>query len=212
VIRVLVIADSIVARAGLATRLAGDDRFEVIGQARAVADLERLVGVEGADVVVVEVRPDDDRAASALRALAAEGLSPPVVAVVHDEAGSWTGEALHAGVRAVLPVDVGANQLRAAIAAVAAGFVVMRPEDIPGGAGAAPARTAPPATEARLTPRELEVLGLLAEGIGNKGIATRLAISERTVKFHIAAIFDKLGVTSRTEAVTAGVRQGLISL
>src|SRR2546427_10486180 len=88
----------------------------------------------------------------------------------------------------------------------------MRPEDIPGGAGAAPARTAPPATEARLTPRELEVLGLLAEGIGNKGIATRLAISERTVKFHIAAIFDKLGVTSRTEAVTAGLRRGLILL
>ena len=63
-----------------------------------------------------------------------------------------------------------------------------------------------------LTPRELEVLRLLAAGLGNKGIAARLEISEHTVKFHVASILGKLGVSSRTEAVTVGIRRGLIMI
>jgi DNA-binding CsgD family transcriptional regulator len=61
-----------------------------------------------------------------------------------------------------------------------------------------------------LTPREKEVLGMMAEGLGNKAIATRLGISPHTVKFHIASVFAKLDVESRTEAVTEGVRRGLV--
>ena len=63
-----------------------------------------------------------------------------------------------------------------------------------------------------LTPREIEVLGMLAEGLGNKAIAKRLIISEHTVKFHVSSIFTKLNASSRTEAVTLGARQGLIML
>jgi DNA-binding NarL/FixJ family response regulator len=63
-----------------------------------------------------------------------------------------------------------------------------------------------------LTPREIEVLGMIAEGLGNKIIAARLGISEHTVKFHIASIFVKLNARSRTEAVTIGVRQGLLMI
>jgi DNA-binding NarL/FixJ family response regulator len=63
-----------------------------------------------------------------------------------------------------------------------------------------------------LTPREIEVLGMLAEGLGNKTIARRLGISEHTVKFHVGSIFTKLNASSRTEAVTLGARQGLIML
>ena len=63
-----------------------------------------------------------------------------------------------------------------------------------------------------LTPREIEVLGMLAEGLGNKEIAWRLQISEHTVKFHVASILSKLDASSRTEAVTVGFRQGLIML
>ncbi len=64
----------------------------------------------------------------------------------------------------------------------------------------------------RLTPREVEVLGMLAEGLGNKEIASCLMISEHTVKFHVSSIFAKLGASSRTEAVTQGIRRGLIML
>ncbi|HEV8722827.1 MAG TPA: response regulator transcription factor [Candidatus Binatia bacterium] len=63
-----------------------------------------------------------------------------------------------------------------------------------------------------LTPREIEVLRMMAEGLGNKEIATKLLISDHTVKFHISSIFAKLGVSSRTEAVTVGIRQGLIMI
>ncbi len=63
-----------------------------------------------------------------------------------------------------------------------------------------------------LTPREVQVLGLLAEGAGNKEIAARLNISEHTAKFHISSIFSKLGVSTRTEAVTRGYREGLIMI
>jgi DNA-binding NarL/FixJ family response regulator len=63
-----------------------------------------------------------------------------------------------------------------------------------------------------LTPREIEVLGMIAEGLGNKIIAARLGISDHTVKFHIASIFAKLNAGSRTEAVTIGIRQGLIMI
>ena len=63
-----------------------------------------------------------------------------------------------------------------------------------------------------LTPRESEVLAMLAEGLGNRAIAARLAISEHTVKTHVAAIFGKLGVSTRAEAVAIGVRSGMLML
>ena len=65
---------------------------------------------------------------------------------------------------------------------------------------------------AKLTPREIEVLQLLSEGLGNKEIASRLNISEHTAKFHVASILGKLGATTRTEAVTLGIRHGLVMI
>jgi DNA-binding NarL/FixJ family response regulator len=74
-------------------------------------------------------------------------------------------------------------------------------------------RSLPPASASEaLTPREIEVLAMMAEGLANKTIAYRLNISEHTVKFHVGSIFGKLGAQSRTEAVTLGIRQGLIML
>jgi NarL family two-component system response regulator YdfI len=212
VIRVLLVADSAAARAGLADLLAGDGRLDVARAGLAPGDLDRLVGLGSADVVVAEMHPEDERVTGALLALVAEGAAPPVVAVVDDEGGAWTSEALRAGVRAVLPRDVSPPELQAAVAAAAAGLVVLRPADLAAPSRAVPAREALPQAIPLLTPRELEVLRLLAEGLGNKSIAARLRISERTVKFHVGAIFERLGVTSRTEAVTAGLRRGLILL
>jgi NarL family two-component system response regulator YdfI len=220
-IRVLVIGATALARAKLASRLAGDHHLELVGQALGVGDLERLVAVPNADVIVAAVARDDERAAAALFALAAEAGGPAVVAIADDADPVWASEALHAGVSAVLPRDAGPAELQAAVIAAASGLVVLRREDVAPGAatrvtGAGAAATAPregaAATRTPLTRRELEVLGLLAEGFGNKAIAARLAVTERTVKFHVGAILEKLDVASRTEAVTVGLRRGLILL
>jgi DNA-binding NarL/FixJ family response regulator len=114
------------------------------------------------------------------------------------------------GVRGLLLRDVDATTLALALPAVARGLVVCDTTLV---AGLFPARQPPfmSSTEA-LTPREQEVLQLLAEGLPNKTIADRLRISEHTVKFHVNAILSKLGVQSRTEAVVRAMRLGLLLL
>jgi DNA-binding NarL/FixJ family response regulator len=108
--------------------------------------------------------------------------------------------ALRLGVRGVLSFDATPHEIEAAVQAVDAGLVVLS--------------EAPVAEELvePLTERELELLDLLAEGISNKLIAHRLSISEHTVKTHVASIFAKLGVSSRTEAVSQAIRRGLVML
>lgn len=137
---------------------------------------------------------------------------PPVVLLVEDLAAAAFGRLLRAGVvRAILPRDASAREIAAGIEAVAAGLIVLHPS-----APVAVTRT-PGARRAReeeeggpLTHRELEILTLMSEGMGNRAIAGRLGISTHTVKFHVAAILDKLNARSRTEAVTSGLRQGLL--
>jgi len=121
-------------------------------------------------------------------------------------------DALRAGVKAVLPSGLTGPEIIAAIEAAAAGLVVMHGSDIESLLPAAStlSRGGSEALVEALTQREIEVLGLLAGGLGNKEIASRLDISEHTVKFHVASIMGKLGAASRTEAVTLGIRHGLI--
>lgn len=114
---------------------------------------------------------------------------------------------LRAGARAAVPRDAGEAEIHAAITAAAAGLVAAPASAI---WSILPARMGD--FQATLTPREIGVLRMLAEGHPNKTIAWRLGISEHTVKFHVASIFSKLNVSSRTEAVTAGVRLGLVLL
>nr|WP_279611375.1 response regulator transcription factor [Thermostichus vulcanus] len=92
-------------------------------------------------------------------------------------------------------------------------MLVIHPDHLRGSITLSPTSTGHSGeTPPQLTPREIEVLNLLAEGSGNKTIAKQLHISEHTVKFHITSLFNKLGATSRTEAVTAGIKLGLIWL
>jgi two-component system, NarL family, response regulator YdfI len=113
----------------------------------------------------------------------------------------------------VLPEDVLPDQLVAALEAAALGLTVMHPAQTEA-LLAAPVGTARRMAELAepLTPREREVLQMLASGSGNKEIASRLSISEHTVKFHVTAILGKLGAGSRTEAVFLGIRRGLVLL
>src|SRR5262249_13748543 len=105
-------------------------------------------------------------------------------------------------------------EILAAIEAVSVGLVVFPGAGTDAVVPESPARPhVPPLTDARkLTPRESEILGMIAEGLGNKEIAWKLKISDHTLKFHIGSIFTKLGAQSRTEAVTLGIRHGLILL
>jgi len=136
----------------------------------------------------------------------------PVVLLVRNPAAEAVAEALRGGVKAVLPSGLAGQEIVAAIEAAAVGLVVL---DAIGAEALlrGPVAISSGGSEALvevLTPRELEVLQLLAAGLGNKEIASRLKISEHTVKFHVASIMGKLGAASRTEAVTLGIRHGLI--
>ncbi|HEY6345882.1 MAG TPA: response regulator transcription factor [Bryobacteraceae bacterium] len=116
-------------------------------------------------------------------------------------------EGLRAGARAVLGRDASPAQIAAALQAAAAGLIAVPAHD----SGA----LAPPLAEESaepLTPRELDVLEMLAEGLSNKMIAYRLSISEHTAKFHVNSILAKLNSGTRTEAVMRGVRLGLVKL
>jgi DNA-binding CsgD family transcriptional regulator len=114
-------------------------------------------------------------------------------------------QALRAGALAALPRDASPEQIAAAIHAAAAGLAAALPDDLQ---RALPASTG--GLSEPLTPREVQVLRMIADGLGNKQIGWRLGISEHTVKFHVTSIMAKLHASSRTEAVAAGIRHGLV--
>ena len=128
------------------------------------------------------------------------------------------GEALAMGARAALQSDIPASSLAAALAAVDAGLIVLEPSARALLLSAnrdrfAPAEAAPPRGNGRpLTSREREILSLVASGTSNKGIARALSVSANTVKFHLAAVFDKLNAATRAEAVAEAIRRGELSL
>jgi DNA-binding NarL/FixJ family response regulator len=131
----------------------------------------------------------------------------PVLALVTDEAAA--AAAWRLGARGILRRDASEEELAAAAAAVVAGFVVLAPAFV---LAFSRAQTPDSDLTIELTPREFEVLNLLAEGLTNKAIAHRLTISEHTVKFHVNAILNKLDAQSRTDAVVRATRLGLIAL
>jgi len=201
VTRVLVLSPSPVARAGLESLLrSGAGTIEVVGSA---ANWSEYSG-EDPDVILADWENGDE-----LSTEISDGAPEAALVVIADDPGlSGVADALRSGVRAVLSRHSSASQIVAAIEAAAAGFVVLQPGDLDGLLiNPQPASLAEP-----LTPREVEVLAMLAEGQSNKSIAHRLGISEHTVKFHVTSIMGKLSAGSRTEAVTQGIRQGLIML
>ena len=198
-IRVLIAARSAVVRAGLEALLASSPGISVTGSDPDLSGIEAL----RPDVVLAAFAPGE------LPSL--NGDAPPAVVLLTNEAQpAWTGDAVRQGVRALLPRDAGAAEILAAVEAAARGLAVVDPRELEtllaGAVVAAPAASETPA----LTARELEVLRMLAEGAANKTIAWKLNISEHTAKFHVASILSKLNASTRTEAVTVGIRKGLI--
>jgi len=212
VIRVFIVAASPLTRAGLESLLA-DRNVEVLGSVANVESLNRQWSDSAADIVVVEA--SGDQLKEALDFLAeAEFTSEASVVVLSDHSEPrLLAEALRAGIRAVLPSNISSRQLVAALEAATAGLIVLDPAEV---AAAFPAKetSSRPTIELTepLTSRESEVFQMVASGLANKEIAARLAISEHTVKFHVASILGKLGAGSRTEAVALGIRRGLVLL
>jgi DNA-binding NarL/FixJ family response regulator len=192
VISVLVSAPSIVVRAGLEAVARAHPSVDVIGTASPREELQAKAMQLSPDVILVEV---DGNAADILQSLAGSA----VVLLTNENALPL----LRNGARAVLPHGASAREIGLAIEAAAAGLMLMHPDSI----------EAPiPEHYGTLSSRETEVLRMLSDGLANKEIAYRLGISEHTVKFHVGSLFQKLNASSRTEAVTLGVRQGLIML
>jgi DNA-binding NarL/FixJ family response regulator len=206
VIRVAVLAPTPLARARLEALVAARPGLRVSLAGGGAGAPGALVE---ADVLVLD--PGGRRPEAVLGALAAAPRLPPVVLVSGAEAPALSPRLVRTGVRAVLPRDASAAETAAAVEATAAGLLVLHASAVQALAprGAAGSRRAD-GGGGHLTPRELEVLAMMAEGLGNRAIAGHLGISTHTVKFHIAAILDKLGARRRAEAVAVGIRQGLL--
>jgi DNA-binding NarL/FixJ family response regulator len=206
-LRVLVVAEDPLARAGLATLLADQPGCIVAGQVAVDSELATAVPVYRPDVVVWDIGSDSARALD--RGTGLRDLGVPIVALLPDE--SDVGTVWGDGARGLLLRTASVEHLGAALAAVAQGLAVIDPAFaavlLPVARDQSPAQ---PVED--LTPRELQVLRLMAEGQSNKAIARALGISEHTVKFHVNAILGKLNVSSRTEAVVHATRLGLILL
>jgi len=163
------------------------------------AGLEAVLGEHGD----IEVAPSPAEADVLLREDLERSEGVPAI-LLTDEVPLQ--DALRAGARAVLPRNAAPLQIVAAIHAVAAGLIAVPAEEA--AALATPAGDPPEP----LTPREMDVLEMLAEGVSNKIIAHRLSISEHTAKFHVNSILAKLRAGTRTEAVMRGLRLGLVKL
>ena len=214
--RILIGASSQVVREGLESLLGVAPTFNVVGSfsvGRAFARIEDLQP----DVLLLDLEsPADDSVLLAMESEAKRFISSIVVLTDSIE-DSWSVDALRSGVRAILPRDATSEEIGAAIQATATGLVVLHPDALhsllfPMSSGEVPEEPETDLSDHILTPREIEVLRMMAEGLGNKEIASRLGISDHTIKFHISAMFAKLGASSRTKAVTIGIRQGLIML
>ena len=211
-IRVLIVAQSVVMQAGLAALINTSPTMEVIGQATIAALAAQIEHLQP-DVVLMEWDATEAEFPPLLSPQ--PELNPVAIVVLLDDwSQSVVTELLRAGVQGVLPNGATASELVAAIESAAIGLTVLHPTIVDALLPGLPATIRPLPTDAQqsLTTREIEVLGMLAEGLGNKTIARRLSISEHTVKFHIGSIFSKLNASSRTEAVILGARQGLVLL
>jgi len=206
--RVLLKASSPVAQAGLRAMLEEESDLDIVSASSGAPHALDSLDKSSADLYLIEVETLSDHLAR--QAIDSASAGAPVVLLVRNPALEPVAEALRAGVKAVLPSSLGALELVVALKASSLGLVVL--QNVETLLSAVSAVSRPERLTEALTAREQEVLRLVAAGLGNKEVASRLEISEHTAKFHVASIMGKLGASSRTEAVTLGIRYGLVML
>ncbi|MEO0458408.1 MAG: response regulator transcription factor [Cyanobacteria bacterium P01_A01_bin.114] len=208
-IRLVICADNLVTQAGLASMLESPD-IQIVGRVAQLSEARLLMPL---DALLISTDLDTE----VLQGLAEMMDTVPqfgVILLVDDEVERrklW--QVLALGAVGLVPLSISAEGLRGAIATVTSGLTVIHPDFVETLSDSS-LTLLDEETDLidPLTPREIEVLGQLAQGLSNKAIAKQLKISEHTVKFHISAVLSKLNATSRTEAVDLGLRQGLIML
>ncbi|MER6580998.1 response regulator transcription factor [Nonomuraea sp. NPDC001023] len=213
-IRVLVCDDQALIRTGFATIIDAQPDLEVVGECgdgRAAVDLARRLSP---DLVVMDVRMPVLGGIEATRLLAGAGVDDPVkvLVVTTFNLDEYVYEALRAGASGFLLKDAPPAQLLHGIRTVASGAALLAPEVTRRLVGRYAARirpAEPPSGETALTPRELEVLRLIADGRSNSEIAAALVISHETVKTYVSRILAKLGLRDRVQAVVYAYRRGL---
>jgi two-component system, NarL family, nitrate/nitrite response regulator NarL len=215
-IRLMVVASDPGARSAWAARLSADPNCIVAG-AVDPADASDAARDAQADVIVWDIGGDPEDGLAHLADL--DGLRVPVVALVEDDREG--ARALMNGAEGVVAAGADSDRIVLAATAVLGGLLALDPAvagfagEPPDVAGDGPSGTRAPGDEPpveALTRREREVLGLMAQGLGNKQLAERLGITEHTAKFHVHAVLGKLGTQSRTEAVVRAVRLGLVAI
>jgi DNA-binding NarL/FixJ family response regulator len=199
---VLIVDDHALLRTGVANIINQEPDLHVIAEA--------ANGVEGIDaferhhpdVTLLDLRMPVMEGVEAVRQIRARDPLAKVIILTTYDADEDIARALSAGAKAYVLKDISADALIACIHEVLNGKTYLAP--------AAAAKLAERVTQIQLTPRELATLRLMAEGKSNKEVANELGISERTVKTHLGHLFEKLGVTNRTEAVKVATRRGLV--
>ena len=209
-IRIAIADDHPVVREGLVAMLETEPDFEVAGTAATGAEAAALVARVDPDVMLLDLELPELDGVGVLRRLAAEGARVRVIVFTVFDTDERIIAAVEAGAAGYLLKGAPRGELFAAVRTVAAGGSLLAP--VASSAVLRRVRGETPAGEPSLTPREREVLEALARGLGNKQIAARLGVSERTVKFHVSSLFEKLGAGNRTEAVTIAARAGLVSI
>jgi DNA-binding NarL/FixJ family response regulator len=201
---VLVVDDHVLVRTGVANIISHEPGLQVVAEAangaEAVAAFER----HRPDVTLLDLRMPVMEGVEAVRQIRLRDPQAKVIVLTTYDTDEDITRALKAGAKAFVLKDISAGGLIACIHDVLAGKTYLAPT--------AAAKLAEGVARVQLTPRELSTLRLMADGRSNKEIANELGISERTVKTHLGHLFEKLGVTSRTEAVKVAARRGLVRL
>ncbi len=206
-VRILVVESQAVTRAGLHRLLEAYNGLQVIGEAadgvQAVSETLEL----GPQVVLMDTQLPNGQSLEALRQIKQLNLDARVLLLATQDREEYMYEALRAGADGYVLKDIAPDELAQAVRAVARGEVLVQPQL----AGRLLSRFGRQGHYDTLTARELDVLRLLARGLRNKEIAARLFVSERTVNFHLANIYQKLNVSGRTEALSKAIEQGLVT-
>jgi two-component system, NarL family, response regulator LiaR len=207
-IRVMLVDDHAMVRRGLATFLKVFDDLQLAGEADSGAAAIKLCGEVLPDVVLMDMVMPDMDGATATHIIRQKYPQVQVIALTSFKEGELIKKALEAGAIAYLLKDVSADDLVRAIRAAHVGRTTLSPE---AAQALVEAANQPPIPGLDLTEREREVLALMVEGLNNTQIAGRLTVSPSTIKSHVSNVLAKLGVTSRTEAVTLALRHKLVT-
>jgi DNA-binding NarL/FixJ family response regulator len=215
-VRILVVDDQDVVRAGFAALLDTQPDFTVVGSAADGAEAVGICRERHPDVVLMDVRMPVMDGIEATRQIVAETVDggPRIVMLTTFDLDEHVYDALSAGASGFLLKEVTAERLFDAVRVIAAGDALLAPTVTRRLIGEfmrlRPRPPRPPAALAALTPRETEVLRLVAEGLSNTEIAARLFVSAETVKSHVSRVLSKLGLRDRAQAVVAAYESGLV--